>query len=298
MTTSHTFEEIADNTQIIGGNVVNLGFTLVSLNGGTATVLTDAAIDGNRGLRIASPAAALATLRVPAHAADSAQQTAVSVTFRPKDAGGSSTAQALFMIRANGGRAISVAWIPSTGELRLLDASNSTHQLVNSGVVVDTAYRFELVADTGPDRSSGQYTARLYQGTTVLATSPLIEAADLRGPEPINSVDLAPYNAQIVDYDSVLFKPGTTEAGPWLPPLPTPVVTLGAKVNNTNVDTPTGTQVINWAAVGGAGSYDEMRSGVPPYAQGSFSVVQTGISSPHTCTAVRAGQALGVRAVP
>lgn len=79
--------------------------------------------------------------------------------------------------------------------------------------------------------------------------------------------------------------------------LATPVVTLGAATNPSTVGGSDGSQVVTWAAVPGASSYEAwIANGATP-AQGDFTRVATNVTSPYTFTGLTAGErAYGIKA--
>lgn len=73
----------------------------------------------------------------------------------------------------------------------------------------------------------------------------------------------------------------TTEIGPWLPRLATPTVTV--------TDQAEGTATVTWPAVAGAASYEAHNATtVASPAQGDFTLVEAGVTSPYTFTGLSA----------
>ncbi len=79
--------------------------------------------------------------------------------------------------------------------------------------------------------------------------------------------------------------------------LDTPTVTLGSVTNPTTIGGNDGTAVVSWPAVSNATSYDAyLATGSSP-AQGDFTLVASGVTSPYTFTGLNAGdKAFGIKA--
>ena len=82
-------------------------------------------------------------------------------------------------------------------------------------------------------------------------------------------------------------------------PLDTPTVTLGTVTNPTTIGGSNGTAAVSWPAVSNATSYDAYLAAGSSPAQGDFTLVASGVTSPYTFTGLDAGaKAFGIKARP
>lgn len=85
--------------------------------------------------------------------------------------------------------------------------------------------------------------------------------------------------------------------GPYAVTLDTPVVTLGTTTNPSTVGGSDGSQVVTWAAISGAASYDAYLATEATPDQGDFVLEATGVTSPYTFTGLSEGvYAFGIQA--
>jgi hypothetical protein len=89
----------------------------------------------------------------------------------------------------------------------------------------------------------------------------------------------------------------TTEIGAMSTQLSTPSVSSGTIVNPTTVGGSNGTAVATWSAVANATSYEAWKANNGTPAQGDFTLVATGVTSPYTFTGLTGSTwALGIKA--
>ena len=181
--------------------------------------------------------------------------------------------------------------ILTTGAVVLYGQSNGSGSANNSGSAVltpGTWYEIELAYTVG---ASGTLRVGVYtlDGATFY-TSPTVTVNT--GADPVGVLHFGQFNTSTAALgtfwvDGVeLDDAATGIAGPSLPALPTPVVTLGAKTTSSGSN---GTQTVTWPAVSGAVSYEAWRASGSNPAQGDFTLVQAGVTSPFTFTGLAAG---------
>lgn len=152
--------------------------------------------------------------------------------------------------------------------------------------------------------ASGQVQAAFYAGD---ATTPL-DAGGASGVTinsgPLVAATFGKYGSDtyVTDFwfdDLALDNEAAGFMGPYSEQLPTPAVTLGSTTNPTTVGATDGSQVVTWAAVGGAGSYDAYRAPGSSPAQEDFTLVASGVTSPYTFTGLAVGTySFGIKARP
>lgn len=198
---------------------------------------------------------------------------------------------------------LSVSITPNS-KLRILDVGSS-HSVDLADVTWGAKYRITIEA-VGGSTTSSQVTAHVYSGTTSWDTpigTPLSANNWNMSTDNIIGVDvgIASSPGAIVltaGWDDVQLNDGAgSEIGDIVEQLATPVVTLGAAINPSTVGGVDGSQAVTWAAVSGANSYEAwIAAGASP-AQGDFTLVATGVTSPYTFTGLTAGEwAYGIKA--
>lgn len=183
--------------------------------------------------------------------------------------------------------------------------SNGTMQLYNAGskgtapsaLSADTWYRAEV------HRTATTLQWALYAGddTTAIYTSPL--ASGMTNAET-TQVLFGKYestaNTVVRNIDSVGLKTGADAvwgAWPFTTPLATPTVTLGAKTTTSTVGGTDGTQIVTWATVPNAASYEALIANTATPSPSDFTVIATGVTSPYKFTGLAAGtHSYGIRA--
>ena len=215
-----------------------------------------------------------------------------------------SSSQRIMGGRVNGANlsgAFNLAGSGSAGQARLNNNGGATTVASSStGVLsLDTWYRVELLInhttnqarlgvfalasdtalyDSGWQASTyGASTSRLDVGPNLTTpTMPTMRAADIQATDSVATwVGRASWDAT---------------------PLDTPVVTIASQTAATTGNSD-GTATVTWPAVSGAASYVAYRAPGTSPAQGDFTQVATGVTSPYTFTGLGAGvYSLGIKA--
>lgn len=230
-------------------------------------------------------------------------QTKTHIAFTEKFVAPSSAPSAemqVLSIRHSAGKCFSLAW-ETTGELRFLDSANAASTVAAAGTLTaGSEYVAAIVADGGTG-STDSATVHIYpvgSGTAAATANPTGKnfttnpffAFDLGG-GTISSGSFAVMDVQVSTGSST-----QTEIADYVAtaPLSTPVVTLGATTAPTTVGGTNGSQVVTWAAVAGATSYEawvtKNDANDPNPLQGDFTLVATGVTSPYTFTGLNPAQ--------
>lgn len=206
-----TAEAAPDGTAITTANGATYGFSTVSLGGGTITAKSAAALDGSRGFEVASAASGTTLARVSLASAN--QQAAVSVAFKLVTAASTGSVQTVG-IRYASGYCVRLNWGPPT-ELWVNDNDITALGSGYGSAATGTAYRLEVVANTGASGTAGSATVNLYLlGGTTPVNSWTISGGNLHGPDAISDVEIAASNGAVIYYDSIQSNDGgTTEIG-------------------------------------------------------------------------------------
>lgn len=280
----------------------NTGAASLTTTGGTESWVTDSTT-GRTKLQIATSTAGNAlNARFYLSAANSALTMTTKFTMPAANPSGEYRLMGFRWGTSSGGTCCSIAW-EATGQLRFLDSVNAvtnigtTTQFTNGAEYVIAA----TLAGAGNGAGNGSGTIHIYSvgSTTALATATIsganfttnqFGAFDLGGGTVVGTI--AAMDLQLNDG-------GTTEIADYVPPLATPVVSLGTTTNPTTVGGSNGSQVVTWGAVSNASSYDAYIAHNTAPAQSDFSLVTTGVTSPYTFTGLAAGAfAFGIEAKP
>ena len=204
---------------------------------------------------------------------------------------------------SSGSARLAVAITPNS-KLVITDVG-SAHYVNLADITWGAKYRITIEA-VGGSTTASQVTAHVYSGTTSWDTpigTPLSANNWNMSTDNIIGVDVGVVSspgaiALMAGWDDVQLNDGAgSEIGDIVEQLVTPVVTLGAATNPSTVGGVDGSQVVTWAAVPGASSYEAwIANGASP-AQGDFTLVATGVTSPYTFTGLTAGErAYGIKA--
>ena len=190
-------------------------------------------------------------------------------------------------------------YISTSGYLKLRTKGAVERWTSPTTLTVGTRYRVCLHLDAGTSATTGIARLAYYEGdsTTPVQDSGNITGIDVAGTAGvIYGSRIGKYNAVAltgaIDMDSVTLRTDS-DATSAFPPflLPTPVVTLVSASGNT--------ATVSWPAVSGAASYTSHKAEGTAPAQGDFTLVATGVTSPYTFTGLSGGNwALGIRAEP
>lgn len=198
---------------------------------------------------------------------------------------------------------LGVAMTPD-GKLRINDVG-AAHVAYLADITWGAKYRITIEA-VGGSTTSSQVNVHVYSGTNSWSApigTPLSVANWNMSTDSIVGVDIGMASSPgaivlTVGWDDVQLNDGAGgEIGDIVDQLATPVVTLGAATNPSTVSGSDGSQVVTWATVPGASSYEAwIASGASP-AQGDFTRVATGVTSPYTFTGLTAGEwSYGIKA--
>lgn len=276
------------------------------------STMTYTTVDGMRGTSALHMSVAAGTgsdvVRIPMNA-DNAQAS-YSVILRTPASNPSGFAP-MFNIRSTGGRACTLGY-SSGGRIYVADgaAAGGTATFVSgasgvTAVAANTEYRFELRL-VGNSTTAGKIDCAIYNPTDTsspIVTLPTITNANLRA-ELLHGIEIGQNGTGMVaiDYSVEDFQMDdgrTTEIGPILVALATPVITLGTHVDPSAAGTSDGSQVVTWPAVSNAATYDAYKAPKASPAQSDFTLVATGVTSPYTFTGFNAGtDSLGIIAKP
>ena len=194
--------------------------------------------------------------------------------------------------------------INTESRLVVSDAGGNTTQ-ITSPLTVGAKYRITLQV-VGGSTTSSSVIAKLYSesggawttqtgstwtSSTVNTNTDNVVGADI-------GVLTSVATAYTVGWDDIQVNNGAgSEIGDIVEQLATPVVTLGATTNPSTVGGSNGSQVVTWPAVPGASSYEAWIANGSSPAQGDFTLVATGVTSPYTFTGLTAGErAYGIKA--
>ncbi len=196
--------------------------------------------------------------------------------------------------------------ISPDGKLRLTDVG-SAHFATLTDITWGAKYRVTVEA-VGGSTTASQVTAHVYSGTTSWTASigtPLSVSNWNMSTDSIIGADIGITSSPgaivlSVGWDDVQLNDGSgSEMSDIVGQLATPVVTLGAATNPSTVGGSNGSQVVTWAAIPGASSYEAWIANGSSPAQGDFTLVATGVTSPYTFTGLTAGTwAYGIKAKP
>ena len=204
---------------------------------------------------------------------------------------------------AGGSQRLTVQVAPN-GKLLITDIG-SAHFANLADITWGAKYRITVQA-VGGSTTASQVTAHVYSGTSSWDTpigTPLSANNWNMSTDSIVGADIGLTNSPgaivlTAGWDDVQLNDGAgSEIGDITTLLDTPVVTLGLATNPSTVGGSNGSQVVTWLAVPGANSYEAwIASGASP-AQGDFTLVATGVTSPYTFTGLTAGErAYGIKA--
>lgn len=176
---------------------------------------------------------------------------------------------------------------------------------ITSSLTAGDKYRLTLVVSGGSTTAS-TVSAKVYsEGSGAWTTqvgSTWTSSTYNTGTDQVIGADVgivsSPATSYTVGWDDVQLNDGAGgEIDDLIATLSTPVVTLGATTNPSTVGGTNGTQVVSWSAISGSSSYEAwLASGSTP-AQGDFTRVATGVTSPYTFTGLSAGEySFGIKA--
>lgn len=185
--------------------------------------------------------------------------------------------------------------ITSTGKLQFVEVNGSGTALnVSSTASLSAATPYVLMILI--DKGTNQFSANVYPtgSTTVAASISGTLGGAMSDASSVQQVRWAIGTVTTLSYldTNSDFAVGH---GDWLErtdvtsQLATPTVTVGTITNPTTIGGTDGSTVVSWTAVSGAVSYDAyIATGSTP-AQGDFTLVASGVTSPYTFTGLTAG---------
>lgn len=281
----------------------NTGASLVNPGtGGTIVWDTSVGSHGSTGLKQTTTTAGQSNVvRFAMSAASYQVQATAKITIPATTPGGEYT---LLMMRNGSGKCFSIAY-ETTGEIRMLDSANSSPYTVASAgtLTAGTQYVFSVVATNASPygAGNGSCTVKIY----AVGSSTPIASQTFTGKNfgTATFSDINSGGTTVTGSHGIVDLQVNDGAGSEIPdyvatiPLSTPVITLGTTTNPTTVGGTNGSQVVTWSAVANATSYEAWIAPNLAPAQGDFSLVQTGVTSPYTFTGLKAGSyAFGIKA--
>lgn len=284
-------------------NNANSGSSASSVNGGTHVFAAAAKAHGALGFRMTNASGAGTFRRYPfAGGATTTVFQFSGVVTLPAQAP-LQNASIVSLPNSSGSARLAVAITPNS-KLVITDVG-SAHYVNLADITWGAKYRITIEA-VGGSPTASQVTAHVYSGTTSWDTvigTPLSANNWNMSTDNIVGVDVGVVSspgaiALTAGWDDVQLNDGAgSEIGDIVEQLATPVVTLGAATNPSTVGGADGSQVVTWAAVPSASSYEAwIANGASP-AQGDFTLVATGVTSPYTFTGLTAGErAYGIKA--
>lgn len=211
---------------------------------------------------------------------------------------------------SSGSRKASVL-ISGANKLRVNISGNATPIVFTSTAdfPLNQWVRVEGMFETGTSDSTGRVRVAMYLGDS---STPVEDTGWLTGLNMRYSLNAtqsvyyagksgtSAYNG-LAYMDTVRIRSGAEYTGAFIGPetvtLPTPVVTLGTTTNPSTIGGTNGSQVVTWPAVSGATSYVAYIANGSSPAQGDFTQVAAGVTSPYTFTGLAAGTySFGIRA--
>lgn len=298
------FNAAADGTALgAGATSGTLGDSgTVAVTGSpTATMTTAAAIRGARGLNVTVPTATdiwTLTLANTANATMSAQ-----VYFRVDSARSPGTASCVILRIRNASANAAIVVLNTSRILIVQNAAGTGLKNFNSNTALPNGdYYVNLIATKGTTTSNGTIKCYLYKASddtlvdSYVATNVNAGTADMTQAQCGKPVNAGTVN---LDIDEFACHDGlTTEIASVSNQLTTPTLTAGTTVEPSTIGGTDGTQDVSWAAVPSAASYNAYHAdGLTP-AQGDFTLVASGVTSPYTFTGLDAGDhSFGIKAI-
>lgn len=277
----------SDGTVISTGNSATYG-TAFDLVNGSPTYSTAQSAHGGAALLIASPGSTEPRVLWNSTAAAHLMRAYIRFTAAPP----SGIPISLMRIHTSSGTAIQCL-IQDDRKLAMWGGTGATS---TAALAVDTWYRVEMLMTATSQRLA------YYVGDSATATWDSGAIAGTFGTP--SQLMFGKYGSS--SYSSSLYmddlgaKTGADAvwgSWPYTEPLPAPTVTLGATTKPSTIGGSNGSQVVTWGAVAGAASYEAwLATGNTP-AQGDFTLVASGVTSPYTFTGLSAGtRAYGIKA--
>lgn len=274
----------------------------VSVTGSpVATIKTIAAIRGSRGLNVTVTTATdiwTLTLTQTANASMSAQ-----VYFRVDSARPPGTASAVILRIRNAGGNAAICVLNTS---RIFSVQNSAgtglKNFQSNTALANGDYYVNLIVTKGTGTTDGTIKCYLYKASddtlvdSYVATNVNAGTADLTQAQCGKPISTGTVN---LDIDEFACQDGiTTEIPPVSNQLSTPATTLGTTTDPTTIGGTDGSQVVTWTAIPNAVSYNAFHAdGLAP-AQGDFTLVASGVTSPYTFTGLDAGDhSFGIKAI-
>ncbi len=283
----------------------NSGSSAASVEGGTHVFAATAKAHGSFGFNATNVAGSGSFRRFPfAGGATTTVFQFSGVITMPSQAPLLDTPVCRFVEAAGGGRL--VIGVNAAGNIVVGDYQ-STHYVTIAGMTVVWGQKYRITCEVvGGSTTSSQVSVHVYSGTTSWSApigTPLSVSNWNLSTSSLIGVDIGVGSspgaiALTIGWDDLQLNNGAgSEIGDITATLATPVVTLGAVTNPSTVGGSNGSQVVTWAAVPGASSYEAwIASGASP-AQGDFTRVATGVTSPYTFTGLTAGErSYGIKA--
>jgi hypothetical protein len=195
--------------------------------------------------------------------------------------------------------------VNSLGQL-IISGSGASGIAAISGVLTgDARYRITLQV-IGGSTTASQVTAKVYSETsgswTTQSGSTWTSSTYNTGTDDVIGADIGIINSLATSYtvgwDDVQLNDGAGgEISDITVQLSTPVVSLGTTTPPTTVGASNGSQVVTWAAIPGAVSYEAWIAAGPTPVQGDFTLVASGLTSPYIFTNLTAGEwSYGIKA--
>ena len=284
-------------------NNANSGSSASSVNGGTHVFAAEAKAHGALGFGMTNASGAGTFRRYPFAGGTTTTVFQFSGVVTLPAQAPLQNASIVSLPNSSGSARLAVAITPNS-KLVITDVG-SAHYVNLADITWGAKYRITIEA-VGGSTTASQVTAHVYSGTTSWDTpigTPLSANNWNMSTDNIIGVDVGVVSspgaiALMAGWDDVQLNDGAgSEIGDIVEQLVTPVVTLGAATNPSTVGGVDGSQVVTWAAVPGASSYEAwIANGASP-AQGDFTLVATGVTSPYTFTGLTAGErAYGIKA--
>lgn len=296
--TRYLFETGPDGAALTNANS---GSSAASVNGGSVSVFSAAhKAHGNLGARFTNVSGGNSYRRYPFASSATTWQFSGVFTMPAAPA----TSFGILGFPNSGGSWRMQLIVNTESRLVISDAAGNTTQ-ITSPLTAGAKYRVSLQI-VGGSTTSSSVTAKLYSesaGTwTTQVGSTWTSSTFNTSTDALIGADIgvltSAATAYTIGWDDIQVNNGAgSEIGDVVEQLATPVVTLGTATNPSTVGGSNGSQVVTWAAVPGASSYEAwIANGASP-AQGDFTLVATGVTSPYTFTGLTAGQrAYGIKA--
>lgn len=210
----------------------------------------------------------------------------------------------LGLVNSGGSMRVALS-LNSSGQVLVNGAGGSGTATVSTALATGSKYRFTIQC-VGGSTTASDVTVKVYSEAsgswTTQVGSTWHSSTYNTGTDNVIGADLGIINSPAASYtvgwDDIRVNDGAgSEIGDIVEQLATPVVTLGAATNPSTVGGSDGSQVVTWAAVPSASSYEAwIAFGASPV-QGDFTLVATGVTSPYTFTGLTAGErAYGIKA--